>query len=152
MAKQADTIKNSMKCVFPAKSINENFARMAVSAFVAQLDPPVSVLAEIKTAVSEAVTNCIVHAYRHEPDKARCLVYISAAYTVGGLLTITVKDKGTGITDIALARTPLYTTDAEGERSGMGFTVMESFTDRVRVRSKPMKGTTVVLEKRLNEQ
>ena len=152
MAKRADTVKNSMKCVFPAKSVNENFARMAVSAFVAQLDPPVSVLAEIKTAVSEAVTNCIVHAYRHEPDKSRCLVYISAAYTVSGLLTVTVKDKGAGIADIALARTPLYTTDAEGERSGMGFTVMESFTDRVRVRSKPMKGTTVVLEKRLSEQ
>ena len=150
MAKRADPIKNSMKCVFPAKSVNESFARMAISAFVAQLDPPVSVLAEIKTALSEAVTNCIVHAYRHEPDKSSCLVYISAAYTVGGNLKIVVKDKGTGIADIALARTPLYTTDAEGERSGMGFTVMESFTDRVRVRSKPMKGTTVVLEKRLD--
>ena len=152
MAKRADTIKNSMKCVFPAKSVNENFARMAIAAFVAQLDPPVSVLAELKTAVSEAVTNSIVHAYRHEPDKSRCLVYINASYTASGRLTITVKDKGAGIADIALARTPLYTTDAEGERSGMGFTVMESFTDRVRVRSKPMKGTTVILEKRLNEQ
>jgi len=150
MAKQADPIKNSMKCVFPAKSVNESFARMAVSAFVSQLDPPVSVLAELKTAVSEAVTNCIVHAYKHEPDKGSCLVYISAAYTVGGYLKIVIKDKGTGIADIALARTPLYTTDAEGERSGMGFTVMESFTDRVRVRSKPMKGTTVILEKRLD--
>lgn len=150
MAKQADPIKNSMKCVFPAKSVNESFARMAVSAFVSQLDPPVSVLAELKTAVSEAVTNCIVHAYRHEPDKSACLVYISAAYTVGGNLKIAVKDKGAGIADIALARTPLYTTDAEGERSGMGFTVMESFVDRVRVRSAPMKGTTVILEKRLD--
>lgn len=150
MAKRADPIKNSMKCVFPAKSINESFARMAVSAFVSQLDPPVSVLAELKTAVSEAVTNCIVHAYRHEPDKGSCLIYISAAYTVGGNLKIAVKDKGAGIADITLARTPLYTTDAEGERSGMGFTVMESFVDRVRVRSAPMKGTTVILEKRLD--
>ncbi len=150
MAKQADPIKNSMKCVFPAKSVNESFARMAVSAFVSQLDPPVSVLAELKTAVSEAVTNCIVHAYKHEPDKGLCLIYISAAYTVGGNLKIAVKDKGAGIADIALARTPLYTTDAEGERSGMGFTVMESFVDRVRVRSAPMKGTTVILEKRLD--
>lgn len=150
MAKRADPIKNSMKCVFPAKSVNEGFARMAVSAFVSQLDPPVSVLAELKTAVSEAVTNCIVHAYKNEPDKTNCLVYISAAYTVGGCLKIIVKDKGTGIADIALARTPLYTTDAEGERSGMGFTVMESFTDSMRVRSKPGKGTTVILEKRLD--
>ncbi len=150
MAKRADPIKNCMKCVFPAKSVNEGFARMAISAFISQLDPPVSVLAELKTAVSEAVTNSIVHAYRDCPDKADCLVYISAAYTVGGLLTITVKDKGTGIADIALARTPLFTTDAEGERSGMGFTVMESFTDRVRVRSKIGKGTTVVLEKQFD--
>ncbi len=148
MARRADPIQNSMKCVFPARSINEGFARMAVSAFISQLDPPVSVLSELKTAVSEAVTNCIVHAYRDRTDKADCPVYISAAYTVGGILRITVKDKGTGIADVALARTPLYTTDAEGERSGMGFTVMESFTDRMRVRSKPGKGTTVVLEKR----
>ncbi len=150
MAKRAEPIKNSMKCVFPAKSVNEGFARMAVSAFVSQLDPSVSILAEIKTAVSEAVTNCIVHAYRHESNKNACLIYISAVYTADGHLKITVKDKGTGIADIALARTPLYTTDAEGERSGMGFTVMESFVDRVRVRSVPTKGTTVILEKRLD--
>ena len=151
MAKQADPIKNSMKCVFPAKSVNESFARMAVSAFVSQLDPPVSVLAALKTAVSEAVTNCIVHAYRHEPDKSACLVYISAAYTVGGNLKIAVKDKGAGIADIALARTPLYTTDAEGERSGMGFTVMESFCDELRVSSRVGKGTVVTLLKRLHK-
>lgn len=149
MAKRADPIQNSMKCVFPAKSINEGFARMAVSAFVAQLDPPVSVLSDLKTAVSEAVTNCIVHAYRAREDKAACPIYISAVYTVGGLLRITVKDKGAGIADVALARTPLYTTDAEGERSGMGFTVMESFTDKLRVRSAPGKGTVVTMEKHM---
>lgn len=150
MARQADPILNYMKCVIPAKSINEGFARMAISAFIAQLDPPVSVLSELKTAVSEAVTNCIVHAYKNEADKSACLIYISTAYTASGVLRITIKDKGMGIEDISLARTPLYTTDAEGERSGMGFTVMESFTDRIRVRSKPGKGTTVVLEKRFD--
>ncbi len=149
MAKQADPICNSMKCVFPARSINEGFARMAVAAFVAQLDPPVSVLSDLKTAVSEAVTNCIVHAYRDVDCKADCPIYITATCTTGGLLRITVKDKGRGIPDVALARTPLYTTDAEGERSGMGFTVMESFTDRLRVRSTVGKGTTVVLEKQV---
>ncbi len=150
MARRAENTVNEMKCVFPAKSINEGLARMTVSAFIAQLDPPVSVLSELKTAVSEAVTNCIVHAYRNKTDKMKCPIYISAVYTGSGVLRITVKDKGTGITDVALARTPLYTTDAEGERSGMGFTVMESFTDRVRVRSAPGKGTTVILEKRFD--
>lgn len=124
---------------------------MAISAFVAQLDPPVSVLSDLKTAVSEAVTNCIVHAYRDREDKANCLIYIGAVYIADGRLRITVKDKGMGIADIALARTPLYTTDAEGERSGMGFTVMESFTDRMRVRSAPGKGTTVVMEKSMGK-
>ena len=149
MARRADPIQNCMKCVFPARSINEGFARMAISAFVAQLDPPVSVLSDLKTAVSEAVTNCIVHAYRTCEDKSACPIYISAVYTARGILRITVKDKGEGITDIALARTPLYTTDAEGERSGMGFTVMESFTDKLRVRSAPGKGTVVTMEKKI---
>jgi stage II sporulation protein AB (anti-sigma F factor) len=139
-----------MKCVFPAKSVNEGYARMAVAAFIAQLDPPVSVLSELKTAVSEAVTNSIVHGYREKENKLLCPVYISAVYTASGVLRITVKDKGKGIEDVALARTPLYTTDAEGERSGMGFTVMESFADKVRVKSIPGKGTTVVLEKRFD--
>ena len=149
MARRVDPIRNSMKCVFPARSINEGFARMAVAAFVAQLDPPVSVLSDLKTAVSEAVTNCIVHAYRDADSKEDCPIYITAVCTAGGLLRITVRDKGKGIPDVALARTPLYTTDAEGERSGMGFTVMESFTDRLRVRSAVGKGTTVVLEKQV---
>ncbi len=149
MARRVDPIRNSMKCVFPARSINEGFARMAVAAFVAQLDPPVSVLSDLKTAVSEAVTNCIVHAYRDADSRGDCPIYITATYTAGGLLRVTVKDKGKGIPDIALARTPLYTTDAEGERSGMGFTVMESFTDKLRVRSAVGKGTTVVLEKQV---
>ena len=150
MARRAEQTINEMKCVFPAKSVNEGYARMAVAAFIAQLDPPVSVLSELKTAVSEAVTNCIVHGYREKENKLLCPVYISAVYTASGVLRITVKDKGKGIEDVALARTPLYTTDAEGERSGMGFTVMESFADKVRVKSVPGKGTTVVLEKRFD--
>ena len=150
MARRAEQTVNEMKCVFPAKSVNEGYARMAVAAFIAQLDPPVSVLSELKTAVSEAVTNCIVHGYREKENKLLCPVYISAVYTASGVLRITVKDKGKGIDDVALARTPLYTTDAEGERSGMGFTVMESFADKVRVKSVPGKGTTVVLEKRFD--
>ncbi len=150
MARRAEQTLNEMKCIFPAKSINEGLARMTVSAFIAQLDPPVSILSELKTAVSEAVTNCIVHGYRDAENKSLCPIYISAVYTAKGILRITVKDKGKGIPDISLARTPLYTTDAEGERSGMGFTVMESFTDRVRVKSVPGKGTTVVLEKRFD--
>ena len=150
MARRAEQTVNEMKCVFPAKSVNEGYARMAVAAFIAQLDPPVSVLSELKTAVSEAVTNCIVHGYREKENKLLCPVYISAVYTASGVLRITVKDKGKGIEDVALARTPLYTTDAEGERSGMGFTVMESFADKVRVKSVPGKGTTVVLEKRFD--
>ncbi len=150
MARRAEQTINELKCVFPAKSVNEGLARMTVSAFIAQLDPPVSVLSELKTAVSEAVTNCIVHGYRDKENKLLCPIYISAVYTATGILRITVKDKGKGIADISLARTPLYTTDAEGERSGMGFTVMESFTDRVKVKSAPGKGTTVVLEKRFD--
>lgn len=150
MARRAEQTVNEMKCVFPAKSVNEGLARMTVAAFIAQLDPPVNILSELKTAVSEAVTNCIVHGYRDYENKLLCPIYISAVYTATGSLRITVKDKGKGIDDVALARTPLYTTDAEGERSGMGFTVMESFADKVRVKSVPGKGTTVVLEKRFD--
>ena len=88
---------------------------------------------------------------RAREDKAACPIYIRAVYTAGGVLRITVKDKGAGIADVALARTPLYTTDAEGERSGMGFTVMESFTDKLRVRSAPGKGTVVTMEKHIGK-
>ena len=125
---------NRFRCIFPAKSVNEGFARSAMAAFASQLDPRVNDIADIKTAVSEAVTNCIVHAYRDSPLA----------------LVMTIKDCGRGISDIKQAMEPLFTTDPEGERSGMGFTVMESFTDRVRVRSKPGKGTVVRLEKNIS--
>lgn len=138
---------NYMILDFPSKSANEAFARSAVACFAAQMDPTLEELGDIRTAVSEAVTNCIVHAYRARTSDA--LITLSGEYYSGGRVVITVKDRGCGIEDIDRAMQPLFTTDAESERSGMGFTVMESFCDRVRVRSRPGKGTTVRLEKRI---
>lgn len=137
-----------MKFRFPSLSVNESAARSVVAAFSAQADPTTGELADIKCVVSEAVTNSIVHAY---PD-AIGEIYISVQLLEGRALKIEIKDKGKGIEDVAMARTPLYTTSPETERSGMGFTVMESFTDKMTVRSKPGKGTTVVLLKRLSER
>ena len=134
---------NEMSMRLPSLSVNEGMARAAVAAFCAQLDPTASELADIKCAVSEAVTNCIVHAYRDTVG----IIYITVKLCEGGLVRIEIKDKGCGIENVELARTPLYTTDREGERSGMGFTVMESFCDKVRVFSGCKKGTTVTLFK-----
>lgn len=134
---------NEMRMRLPSLSVNEGMARAAVAAFCAQLDPTASELADIKCAVSEAVTNCIVHAYRDTVG----IIYITVKLCEGGLVRIEIKDKGCGIENVELARTPLYTTDIEGERSGMGFTVMESFCDKVRVFSGCKKGTTVTLFK-----
>lgn len=137
------------KISFAAKSSNEAFARMVVAAFVSRLDPTVSELADIKTAVSEAVTNCVVHAYkdcRGEGEiKMKGLIY------EGGKVVIEIRDKGCGMADIKQCLEPLYTTDPAGERSGMGFTVMDSFCDGLKVRSAVGKGTTVVLTKRLGQ-
>lgn len=145
----SDKIVNVMKIEFPAKSVNESFARSAVSAFAAQCDPSIAVIADIKTVVSEAVTNAIVHAYAGVDNKNDCMIYILCKITENGKLTVRIKDKGRGIEDVQTAMQPLYTTDTDGERSGMGFTIMQSFTDNIRVRSKPDKGTVVTLEKRL---
>ena len=134
-----------MKLRLPSLSVNEGMARAAVSAFCAQLDPAPSELADIKCAVSEAVTNCIVHAYKDTIG----LIYITVRLCEGNLVRIEIKDKGCGIENIEMARQPLYTTDAANERSGMGFTVMESFCDKVRVFSGCKKGTTVTLFKYL---
>ena len=134
---------NEMRMRLPSLSVNEGMARAAVAAFCAQLDPTASELADIKCAVSEAVTNCIVHAYRDMVG----IIYITVKLCEGGLVRIEIKDKGCGIENVELARTPLYTTDREGERSGMGFTVRESFCDKVRVFSGCKKGTTVTLFK-----
>lgn len=132
-----------MQLKLPALSANEGMARATVAAFCAQLDPGAIELADIKCAVSEAVTNCIVHAYRHEDG----LIYITVSLLEGRVAKIEIRDRGCGIEDVKEARQPLFTTDAAGERSGMGFTVMESFTDRISVTSKPEKGTKIVLYK-----
>ena len=137
--------QNEMKISFPSLSVNEGIARTAVAAFCTQLDPTIDELADIKCAVSEAVTNCIVHAYRDSIG----VIALDLRICDGGWLKIEIKDKGCGIPDVAAAREPLYTTDPGGERSGMGFVVMESFTDRMRVKSKVGAGTTVTLFKRL---
>lgn len=134
---------NRMKLVIPSLSVNEGFARSAVAAFCAQADPTTTELADVKCAISEAVTNCIVHAYRDVVGQ----IYIDAELCDGNLLKLSIRDRGCGIENLKMAQTPLYTTDKEGERSGMGFTVMESFMDRMRVRSAVGKGTTVVLYK-----
>ena len=133
---------NEMKLTFLSRSANEGFARAAVAAFVAQLDPAVDELADLRTAVSEAVTNAIVHAY---PDGLGW-VTLTARLFENGRVCLQVKDKGVGIPDVEKAMEPLYTTGGE-ERSGLGFSVMESFTDRLRVKSAPHKGTTVTMEK-----
>ncbi len=136
---------NEMSMRLPSLSVNEGMARAAISAFCAQLDPLAVELADIKCAVSEAVTNCIVHGYRDTLG----IIYITVRLYEGGIVRIDIRDRGCGIDDVKRAREPLYTTDAEGERSGMGFTVMESFCDKVRVYSKCGKGTTVTLYKQL---
>lgn len=138
--------QNLVRCAFYSRGVNEAFARGMLAAFLAQADPTVPQLADIKTAVSEAVTNCIVHAY---PDGVG-LVHLTAALYEGGLVKITVADKGIGIPDIQQAMQPLFTTGNPEERAGLGFAVMQSFMDTVKVRSSPGKGTRVVLTKRLS--
>ena len=136
--------ENYIKLEFPARAVNEGFARAAVAAFVSQLDPTLTELGDLKTAVSEAVTNAVVHAY---PDSLG-VIQLRARILPGGELELVIKDKGVGIADVERARTPLYTTGGE-ERSGMGFTIMEGFTDKLRVRSVPGRGTTVAMRRRL---
>ncbi len=133
---------NELKMVFDSRSVNEGFSRVAVSAFSSQLDMTVEELGDIKTVVSEAVTNCIVHAYRNTIGK----IYITCTVFEEGVIRITVRDRGCGIEDVNKAREPLYTS-VGGDRSGLGFSVMESFSDRLRVRSKVGTGTTVTIEK-----
>ena len=131
----------------PALSLNEGYARYAVSSFVAQLDPTLEEIADIRTVVSEAVTNSIIHGYRDKKGD----VFISVKYYSDRTVKITVRDKGCGIADIEKATEPFYTADPQGERGGMGFTIMSSFTDKMKIRSTLGKGTTVTLEKRLHK-
>ena len=140
-------VVNKMQIKLPSLSVNEGMARAAAAAFVSQLDPTATELADIKCAVSEAVTNCIVHGYRDTVGQVKMTVKLCQ----GRIVRIEIADKGCGIADVKQARQPLFTTDAAGERSGMGFTVMESFTDGVRVSSKPGKGTTVIMVKLLSD-
>lgn len=135
---------NEAAVTFLSRSANEGFARTAAACFAAQLDPTLDEVNDIKTAVSEAVTNAIVHAY---PDRLG-RVKLKLRLFEDSLLEITVQDWGVGIADVAQARTPLFTTGNE-ERSGMGFTIMESFMDTLRVRSTPGKGTTVTMRRRI---
>ena len=136
---------NQMRLSFPSKSRNEAFARGAVSAFITALDPTVSELNDLKTAVSEAVTNCIVHGYKRSGGT----IYIYASVREDNTVTVKIRDKGVGIEDIEQAMQPLFTTSPEEERAGLGFAVMQSFCDRVRVKSAPGKGTTVTLIKKI---
>lgn len=133
---------NEMKLMFLSKSVNEGFARTTISAFITALDPTISELTDIKTAVSEAVTNSIVHAYKDTVG----LIYIHAQIYDLGKIIIKIKDKGLGIENVKKAMEPLFTTGGE-ERAGLGFAVMQSFMDKVKVTSKPSKGTTITLEK-----
>ena len=136
--------ENYMILEFPSKSCNEAFARSAVSCFAAQMDPTIEELGDIRTAVSEAVTNAIVHGY----PNALGVITMRCRILKDNVLDVVIKDRGVGIADIEQAKRPMFTTGGE-ERSGMGFAVMEAFMDSVRVISKPGHGTRVLLEKRL---
>ena len=138
-------VKNEMKLSFKSLSENEGFARTAVCAFCAMLDPNIEEISDIRTAVSEAVTNCIVHAYRGSVG----VIEISAKILEGDELYIKIRDKGCGIPDIQKAMEPLFTTAACEERAGLGFAVMESFMDSLKVRSAVGKGTVVTMRKKI---
>lgn len=140
------THKNEMELVFDGRSVNEGFARVAVAAFLTQLNPTLEEVSDVKTAVSEAVTNAIIHGYEKEIEKIwiRCRLDEQTLY-------IEVEDKGKGIEDLKKAMEPLFTTKPELERSGMGFSFMEAFMDRIQVESQPGKGTIVKMEKTIGK-
>lgn len=141
-------MKNNQECLneinlnFPSKSCNESFARAVISAFISQLDPTIDELTDIKTSVSEAVTNCIAHAYKSKIG----IIYINAKIFSNGKISIKIRDKGIGIDDINQAMEPLFTTGGS-DRAGLGFAVMKSFMDKIKVHSSVGKGTTVYMEK-----
>ncbi len=139
--------ENEMKLEFVSKSSNEAFARVTVAAFAAQLDPTVEELADIKTAVSEAVTNCIIHGYENKIGVVKVVAKLQ-----GNELILEISDKGKGIENIEMAKEPLYTTKPNLERSGMGFTIMESFMDKVDIESIVGLGTKVIMKKNIKSQ
>ena len=138
-------ILNEFRMTVDSRSVNESFGRATVAAFAAQLDPTLEEINDIKTAVSEAITNCIVHGYKNELGK----IYITVKICDNSKIIITIRDKGCGISDIKKAREPLFTT-LGGDRAGLGFSVMESFTDKLLVRSKVGVGTTITLCKKIH--
>jgi len=140
--------RNFMTLQFAAKSENESFARVTVAAFISQLDPTMDELSDLKTVVSEAVTNSIIHGYDSDPEG---IVTITAEI-VGDTVTLTVEDRGRGIEDLELAKHPLYTSKPELERSGMGFTIMENFMDEFEVSSEPGSGTSIKMKKRIESK
>lgn len=139
---------NFMTLEFAAKSENESFARVAVAAFISQLDPTMDELSDMKTVVSEAVTNCIIHGYDSNPEG---VVRIDASID-GDVVTLIIIDKGRGIEDLEMAKQPLYTSKPELERSGMGFTIMENFMDEFEVVSEPGAGTSIRMKKRIESK
>lgn len=139
---------NEMTLTFSARSENEAFARIAVAAFVSQLDPTMEELNDLKTVISEAVTNAIIHGYDNDPDGK---VTIEASIK-GDIVKLLIKDNGNGIEDLDLARQPLYTSKPELERSGMGFTIMENFMDGFEVSSEPGTGTSIAMTKRIESK
>lgn len=140
-------VNNKFSMNIPAKSANEGFARACIAAFAAQLDPTLEEIGDIKTAVSEAVTNCIVHAYKEKIGK----IYISAELCEDNIIKIKIRDTGCGIESIEKAMEPLYTT-VGGERAGLGFAVMQSFMDSVKVRSSVGRGTSIVMQKKISRR
>lgn len=131
-----------MKLTVDAKGVNEGFCRVAVGTFAAVLDPNIDELSDLKTAVSEAVTNCIVHAYKTKPGK----IYITVKITDTNAVVVKIRDRGCGIPDVEKAREPLFTTGGD-DRSGLGFSVMESFSDKLKVTSKEGRGTSITITK-----
>jgi len=134
---------NTLTAVFDSVSENEALARIIITGFITRYDVTAEILADVKTAVSEAVTNCIVHGYRERPGKIK----MSAKLYSDGTLTVKISDRGAGIEDVKKAMEPFLTTDAQGERSGMGFAIMESFMDKIKVKSTPGKGTDVTMKR-----
>lgn len=144
VAKEAAGDGQWMKMEFQSSSQNEEFARVAVAVFISRMDPTLEEINDVKTAVSEAVTNCVIHGY----ENGEGIIYIETGID-GQELTVSVRDEGRGIEDIRRAMEPMYTSDVSGERSGMGFSFMEAFMDQVNVESEPGRGTMVIMKKKI---
>lgn len=137
---------NTFSMVLKSKSVNESFARGAVGLFISPLDPTLEELSDIRTVISEAVTNCIVHAYSETSGN----IYLNVSYDSERIIRIRIRDKGCGIEDIEQAKMPFFTTDTEGERGGMGLVIMDNFMDTMKIRSRVGKGTVVTMTKKLS--